>query len=89
MSECVWESRIPLHCRFVITSTYDKATVCGLFDIHLQITNVTTECLIEELEYLRDSRGCETNAELLAAASKVYDNLARMADTAEQRQIIR
>jgi hypothetical protein len=89
MDRCVLESRIDLHCRFVITSAYDKATVSGLFDIHLQIANVTIECLIEELEYLRDSRGSETNAQLLAAASKVYDHLTHMADTTEQRQTIK
>ncbi len=67
---------------------YDKATVAGLFDIHLQITSVTVECLIEELEYLRDSRGSETAAQLLATASKVYDYLKDMTATTEQREII-
>jgi hypothetical protein len=45
--------------------------------------------LIEELEYLRDSRGTETNAELQTTVSKVYNHLADMNATVEQRQTIR
>ncbi len=72
----------------MITTVYDKATVAGLFDIHLQTTSVRVECLIEELEYLRDSCGSETDKQLLATASKVYEYLKDMADTTEQREII-
>ncbi len=89
MDQCVWESDIALHRRFVITSAYEKATVSGLFDTHLQVESVTIECLIEELEYLRDSRGSETNVELQKTASEVYEHLADMGSTVEQRQMIR
>lgn len=89
LDQCVWESPIALHCRFVIASVYDKATVSGLFDIHLQTASVTIECLIEELEYLRDSRGSETNAQLLATASKIYEHLTDMCESTEQRKLVK
>jgi hypothetical protein len=68
---------------------YDKDTVSGLFETHLQTASVTIECLIEELEYLRDSHGSETNEQLLATASEIYDHLADITDTTEQRLIIK
>ncbi|KIX03638.1 uncharacterized protein Z518_07191 [Rhinocladiella mackenziei CBS 650.93] len=89
IDRCVWESHIALHRRFVIISAYEKATVSGLFETHLQVPSVSVECLIEELEYLRDSRGPETNAELQTTVSKVYNHLADMNSTVEQKQTIR
>jgi hypothetical protein len=85
MDQCVWESQIALHRRFVISSAYDKATVSGLFETHLQVPSVSIECLVEELEYLRDSRGLETNAELQTTVSKVYNYLDEMINTTEQK----
>jgi hypothetical protein len=68
---------------------YDKDTVSGLFETYLQTASVTIECLIEELEYLRDSRGSETDVLLLATASEIYDHLTDMTGTTEQRQMIK
>lgn len=73
----------------MITSAYEKAKVSGLFETHLQVPSVSIECLIEELEYLRDSHEPETNGDLHATVSKVYNHLANMNTTAEQRQTIR
>ncbi|KEF58470.1 uncharacterized protein A1O9_06396 [Exophiala aquamarina CBS 119918] len=89
MDQCVWESDITLHRRFIITSVYEKATVSGLFAIHLQVPSVSIECLVEELEYLRDSHRPETNAEFQTTISKVYTHLAGMNATVEQEEIIR
>lgn len=73
----------------MITSVYEKATVSGLFETHLQVPSVSIECLIEELEYLRDSRGSETNAELHATVVKVYKHLDDMNATVDERKDIR
>ncbi|KIW23153.1 uncharacterized protein PV07_11373 [Cladophialophora immunda] len=89
IDQCVWESHIVLHRKFVITSAYEKDTVSGLFETHLQVPSVSVECLIEELEYLRDSHGHETNEELQTTVSKVYNHLAHMSATLEQGQTIR
>ncbi|KAJ9605358.1 hypothetical protein H2200_010015 [Cladophialophora chaetospira] len=89
LEQCVWDSDIDLQCRFVITSEYDEDTVWGLFGLQLQTADVTIECLVDELEYFRDSRGSETDAQVLANATEVYDYLSRMADTVERKQIVK
>jgi hypothetical protein len=59
------------------------------FQDHLETPSTTIECLIEELEYLRDSIDAKGNEQLLATATKVYVEIAGMADSVERMEIIR
>jgi hypothetical protein len=55
LDQCVWKSRIPLKCKFELTSAYDEADIAGLFHTHLQAGDLTPNLLIDELEFLRDT----------------------------------
>jgi len=89
LDECVWKSRIPLMCKFVLTSKYDESAISGLFHIHLKTGDVTIDFLIDELQFMKDASSSEVGETLIDRASAIYALLKDMVDTAEDKQSLR
>lgn len=89
LGECVWESRIPLMCKFVLTSKYDKPAISGLFRIHLKTSDVTIDFLIDELQFMKEVAPSEIGETFIDRASAIYDLLKDMVDTAKDKQSLR
>ena len=90
LDECVWKSRIPLMCKFVLTSEYDESAISGLFHIHLKTSDVTINFLIDELQFMKDdASSSEVDETLIDRASAIYALLKDMVDTAEDKQSLR
>ena len=84
--ECVWKSRIPLMCKFVLTSKYDESAISGLFHIHLKSGDVTIGFLIDELQFMKDASASEVGETFNDRASAIYALLQDMVVTAEDKQ---
>jgi hypothetical protein len=89
LDECVWESRIPLMCKFVLTSKYDESAISGLFHIHLKASDVTIDFLIDELRYMKYVSPSEVGETFIDRASAIYALLKDLADTAKDKQSLR
>ena len=89
LDECVWKSRIPLKCKFVLTSKYDESAISGLFHIYLKTGDVTLDFLIDELQFMKDASSSEVGETLIDRASAIYALLKDMVDTAEDKQSLR
>jgi hypothetical protein len=89
LDECVWKSRIPLMCKFVLTSKYDESAISGLFHIHLKTGDVTIDFLIDELQFMKDASSSEVGETLIDRASAIYVLLKDMVDTAEDKRSLR
>jgi hypothetical protein len=89
LDECVWKSRIPLMCKFVLTSKYDESAISGLFHIHLKTGEVTIDFLIDELQFMKDASSSEVGETLIDRASAIYALLKDMVDTAEDKRSLR
>jgi hypothetical protein len=89
LNECVWKSRIPLMCKFVLTSKYDESAISGLFHIHLKTGDVTIDFLIDELQFMKDASSSEVGETLIDRASAIYALLKDMVGTAEDKHSLR
>jgi hypothetical protein len=89
LDECVWKSRIPLMCKFVLTSKYDESAISGLFHIHLKTGDVTIDFLIDELQFMKDTSSSEVGETLIDRASAIYALLKEMIDIAEDKRSLR
>jgi hypothetical protein len=89
LDECVWKSRIPLMCKFVLTSKYDEPTISGLFHIHLKTGDVTIDILIDELRFMKDASPSAVGEALIDRVSAIYALLKDMVDTTKDKQSLR
>lgn len=86
LDECVWKSRVPLMCKFVLRSKYYESVISGLFHIHLKTGDVTIDDLIDELQFMKDASSSEVGETLIDRASAIYALLKDMVDDAKDKQ---
>lgn len=89
LDECVWKSQISLATKFVLTSEYEENVVSGLFYIHLKTGDITIDCLVDELQFLKDGASSEVGETLVDRASGIYALIKEMAHTDEDKKSLR
>ncbi|KAF1811695.1 hypothetical protein P152DRAFT_418319 [Eremomyces bilateralis CBS 781.70] len=89
LDECVWKSHIPLMCKFILTSKYDQSAISGLFHIYLKTGDATIDCLIDELQFIKDAPSYGAGETLIDRALAIYALLKDMADTTKGKQSLR
>lgn len=61
LNDCIWESSVPLTCKFVLTSEYAESHVRDLFQTLLSVGNVTLDVLVDELDHLQQQHSSDSD----------------------------
>ena len=89
LPECVWESKIDLRCKFVITSSYDESVVFGLFQEHLKTDGISAASLVEELQYMKEPLFSDSSETFIKRAAAIYTYLLEISNATEDVQKLR
>lgn len=89
ISECVWNSKVTLTRKFIVTSSYDAAAVQDLFKTLLDLGDSTVQDLIDELEQVRLSTPARAHDDTSNRVVQIYQLLEEMAASTEIKQHLR
>lgn len=89
LGECLWSSPISLKCVFVLTSRYRELQISSLFQTLLDVGDITSAYLIDELLYMQKNDDLEPGETPLSRASRLYALLKDMVKTNEDKKWLR